>query len=209
MKISGNAEYIAFRLTVVGHSKVTLFEILRRRWCTSVCKPGSPFWLESSEVTKDAFPYRSDETVHVLQPTFFSLGSFFDRGTYIKHWSSEDDAVSIVDEQIRAEFEHDTKNLYITFAKRDEPEGFREIRLETEFKHFENYVLVDENSSRGTIEFYFLLQVPLKVFQGEYVELHMKGMWSYFMLCWEQFLVFHFLLLDCDYIPRLLNQESG
>ncbi|KAJ7393667.1 hypothetical protein OS493_003323 [Desmophyllum pertusum] len=86
-------------------------------------------------------------------------------GTYIKHWSSDQNTSLIQDGNIQSEFEHDTKKMAITFFKEGFPEGFREVRIDMEYRQFENYVVIDEDISNGTIHFYFSLQWPPKVFE--------------------------------------------
>ena len=146
-----------------------LFEHLRREWCSSICRPGDSSWLESAESTKHTFKYKSDRTRQVLQPTSFSFGSFFDRGTYIRHWSSDENAAEIGVGTIQSEFEHDTKTLAIIFSKAGFPEGNKEVSIEMEYRQLENYVVIDENFRQGTIHFYFPLQWPPKVSQGNWI----------------------------------------
>lgn len=165
--VSGNARNINIQLKTTEYGNTgKFFERLRRQWCSSICRLGDSFWLESAETSNNTFKYKSDGTRQVLQTTSFSFGSFFNRGTYIKHWSSDEDAPFIDDGNIQSEFEHDTKTLAITYFKAGAPEGFKEVRIEMEYKQFENYVVVNENISQGTIHFYFPLQWPPKVSEG-------------------------------------------
>lgn len=165
--VSGNARNINMRLKTREHSNLAkFFEHLRRQWCSSICRRGDSFWLESAESSTNTFKHKSDGTRQVLQATSFSFGSFFERGTYIRHWSSDENALVIEDGNIQSEFEHDTKTLAITFFKTGFPEGFREVRIEMEYRQLESYVVVDENIRQGTIHFYFPLQWPPKVSEG-------------------------------------------
>lgn len=164
---TGNARNMKITLKTTKYDKAGCFENLRRDWCCSICSSGDPFWLESAEIPRDTFKYKFEDTRQVLQATSFSLGSFYDRGTYIKHWSSEDNASLIEDGNIQIEFEHDTKILAITYFKSGKPEGFKEVRIEMEYRQLESYVVTDENTTRGTIHFYFPLQWPPKVFEGK------------------------------------------
>ena len=162
--VSGNARNINIQLKTTEYGNTgKFFERLRRQWCSSICPLGDSFWLESAETPQNTFKYKSDGTRQVLQTTSFSFGSFFNRGTYIKHWSS--DAPFIDHGNIQSEFEHDTKTL-ITYFKAYAPEGIKEVRIEMEYRQFENYVVVNENISQGTIHFYFPLQWPPKVSEG-------------------------------------------
>lgn len=175
--VSGNARNINIKLktTEYGNSG-KFFERLRRQWCSSICRRGDSFWLESAESPKNTFKYKSDGTRQVLQATSFSFGSFYDRGTYIKHWSSDEDASLIEDGKIHSEFTHDTKTLEIYFDKAGFPDGFKEVRIEMEYRQFDNYVVVDENISqaRGTVHFYFPLQWPPKVSEGNLIIFHIN-----------------------------------
>ena len=163
---SGNARYINIKLKTRGQSNLTqFFEHLRRQWYSSICRRGDSFWLESGESPKNTFKYKSDATRQMPQATSFSFGSFFDRGTYIRHWSSDENAPHI-EGDIQSEFEHDTKTLTITFFKAGFSEGNNEVRIEMEYRQLENYVVVDENLRLGTIHFYFPLQWPPKVSEG-------------------------------------------
>lgn len=165
--ISGNARNINMKLKTREHSNLAkFFEHLRRQWCSSICRRGDSFWLESPESPKDTFKYKSDGTRQVLQAASFSFGSFFDRGTYIRHWSSDENAPGIENGNIQSEFEHDTKTLAVTFFKAGFPEGNKEVRIEIEYRQLESYVVVDENIRQGTIHFYFPLQWPPKVSEG-------------------------------------------
>ena len=165
--VSGNARNINIVLKTRDHGYLAkFFEHLRRQWCSSICRRGDSFWLESGESPKDTFKYKSDRTRQVLQATSFSFGSFFDRGTYIRHWSSDENTAEIEDGYIQSEFEHDTKTLAITFFKAGFPTGKREVRIEMEYRQLENYVVIDENFRQGTIHFYFPLQWPPKISEG-------------------------------------------
>ena len=163
---SGNARYINIKLKTRDHSNLAkFFEHLRRQWCSSICRRGDSFWLESGDSAKNTFKYKSDATRQMPQVTSFSFGSFFDRGTYIRHWSSDENAPAI-EGDIQCEFEHDTKTLTITFFKAGFPEGNNEVRIEMEYRQLENYVVIDENLHQETIHFYFPLQWPPKVSEG-------------------------------------------
>ena len=164
---TGSARNVKIALKTTEYDKARFFEKLRREWCCSICRRGDCFWLESGETPRETFKYKSDDTRQVLQATSFSFGSFFDRGTFIRHWSSEENASLIEDGNIQIEFEHDTKILAITYFKKGELEGFKEVRIEMEYRQLENYILADENTFQGVINFYFLLQWPPKVFQGK------------------------------------------
>ena len=169
---SGNARNISIKLKTRDHGNLAkFFEHLRREWCSSICRPGDSFWLESAESPKDTFKYKSDWTRQVLQPTSFSFGSFFDRGTYIRHWSSDENAAEIGAGTIQSEFEHDTKTLAIVFSKAGFLEGNKEVSIEIEYRQLENYVVIDENfrQGTGTIHFYFPLQWPPKVSEGNWI----------------------------------------
>ena len=166
---TGNVRNIKITLKSTKYDKARFFENLRRDWCRSICSRGDSFWLESAETSKDTFKYKSDDTRQVLQATSFSLGNFFDRGTFIRHWSSDQDAALIEDGNIRIEFEHDTKQLAITYFKKGQLEGFKEVRIEVGYRQLEDYVVTDENVTLGAINFYFLLQWPPKVFQGKLI----------------------------------------
>ena len=164
---SGNGRHINFKLKTKNHGYLgKFFEHLRRQWCSSICRRGDSFWLESAESAKETFKYKSDATRQVLQATSFSFGSFFDRGTYIRHWSSDENAAEIEAGSIQSEFEHDTKTLAITFFKAGFPEGNKEVRIEMEYRQLDNYVVIDENFHQGTIHFYFPLQWPPRVSEG-------------------------------------------
>ncbi|KAJ7377387.1 hypothetical protein OS493_029749 [Desmophyllum pertusum] len=162
--VSENAKNVNIKLKTTQYGKGRFFERLRRAWCSSICRRGDSFWLESAE-TSSTFKYKSGGTRQILQATSFSFGSLFDRGTYIKHWSSDQNTSLIQDGTIQSEFEHDTKKMAITFCKEGFLEGFREVRIDMEYRQFENYVVIDEDISNGTIHFYFSLQWPPKVFE--------------------------------------------
>lgn len=164
--VSENAKNVNIKLKTTEYGKGRFFERLRRAWCSSICRRGDSFWLESDETSRNTFKYKSDGTRQILPATSFSFGSLFDRGTYIKHWSSDQNTSLIQDGNIQSEFEHDTKKMAITFFKEGSPEGFREVRIDMEYRQFENYVVIDEDISNGTIHFYFSLQWPPKVFEG-------------------------------------------
>ena len=171
---SGNARNISIKLKTRDHGNLAkFFEHLRREWCSSICRPGDSFWLESAESAKHTFKYKSDGTRQVLEPTSFSFGSFFDRGTYIRHWSSDENAAEIGVGTIQSEFEHDTKTLAIVFSKAGFPEGNKEVSIEIEYRQLENYVVIDENFSQGTIHFYFPLQWPPKVSEGSWITIQL------------------------------------
>lgn len=159
-----NARNIKISLKTTEHgTKFKFFKKLRRDWCSSICKLGDSFWIESAET----FKYKFDDSRQFLQASFFSFGNFLDRGTYIQHWSSEENESFIENGNIQVEFEHDTKVLSLTYFKNGAQEGFKEVRIEMEFKQFENYVVVDEKTAHRNVKFYFLLQWPPKVFQGK------------------------------------------
>lgn len=167
---SGNARHINIKLKTRDYGNLAkFFEHLRRQWCSSICRRGDSFWLESAESVKETFKYKSDRTRQVLQATSFSFGSFFDRGTFIRHWSSDENAPGIEDGNIQSEFEHDTKTLAITFSKAGYPVGNKVVSIEMEYRQFEDYVVIDENVRQGTIHFYFPLQWPPKVSEGNLV----------------------------------------
>lgn len=167
---AGNARSINIQLKTTECGKAKFFERLRREWCSSLCQPGDSFWLES-ETPKDTFKYKTDETQQMIQVASFSFGTFSTRGTYIQHWSSVENAPSIQGGGIESEFQHDTGTFAISYFKEGAPEGFKEVRIEMEYRQFESYVVVDENVgenlSNGTIHFYFPLQWPPKVSQGK------------------------------------------
>lgn len=166
---TGNVCNLKITLKSTKYGKAKFFENLRRDWCRSICRCGDCFWLESAETPKDTYHYKSDDTRQVLRAASFSLGNFFDRGTFIRHWSSEQDAALIENGNIWIEFEHDTKLLAITYFKEGQLEGFKEVRIEMEYRQLEESVVIDENVHQGTINFYFLLQWPPKVFQGKLI----------------------------------------
>ena len=161
-----NARNIKISLKTTEHgAKFKFFKKLRRDWCSSICKLGDSFWMESAET--ETFKYKFDDSRQFLQASFFSFGNFLDRGTYVQHWSSEENESFIENGNIQVEFEHDTKVLSLTYFKNGAQEGFKEVRIEMEFKQFENYVVVDEKTAHRNVKFYFLLQWPPKVFQGK------------------------------------------
>ena len=165
--VSGNARNTKIELKATEYGNTgRFFERLRREWCSSICRCGDSFWLESAETPRNTFKYKSDGTRQILQATSFSLGSLFDRGTYIRHWCSAEDASFIEGGNIPIDFEHDTKTLTITYFKADAPDGFKEVRIEMEYRQFESYIVVDENIDQRTIHFYFPLQWPPKVSEG-------------------------------------------
>ena len=160
-----NARNIKISLKTTEHgAKFKFFKKLRRDWCSSICKLGDSFWIESAETSRETFKYKFDDSRQFLQASFFSFGNFLDRGTYIQHWSSEENESFIENGNIQVEFEHDTKVLSLTYFKNGAQEGFKEVRIEMEFKQFENYVVVDEKTAHRNVKFYFLLQWPPKVF---------------------------------------------
>ena len=163
-----NARNIKISLKTTEHgAKFKFFKKLRRDWCSSICKLGDSFWIESAETYRETFKYKFDYSRQFLQASFFSFGNFLDRGTYIQHWSSEENESFIENGNVQVEFEHDTKVLSLTYFKNGAQEGFKEVRIEMEFKQFENYVVVDEKIAHRNVKFYFLLQWPPKVFQGK------------------------------------------
>lgn len=163
---SGNARHINIKLKTRDYGNLAkFFEHLRRQWCSFICRRGDSLWLESGESVKGTFKYKSDKR-QVLQATSFSFGSFFDRGTFIRHWSSDENASEIEVGTIQSEFEHDTKTLAITFSKAGFPVGNKVVSIEMEYRQLEDYVVIDENVHQGTIHFYFPLQWPPKVSQG-------------------------------------------
>lgn len=165
-----NVRNIKITLKSTKYGKAKFFESLRRDWCRSICSCGDSFWLESAEIPRDTYNYKSDDTRQVLQATSFSLGNFLNRGTFIRHWSSEQDASLIENGNIQIEFEHDTKLLAITYFKTGQLlEGLKEVRIEIEYRQLEDSVVIEENVPQGIINFYFLLQWPPKVFQGKLI----------------------------------------
>lgn len=164
---AGNARSINIQLKTTECGKAKFFERLRREWCSSLCRSGDSFWLESLETPKDTFKYKTDETRQMIQVATFSFGTFSTRGTYIQHWSSVENAPSIEGGRIESEFQHDTGTFAISYFKEGAREGFKEVRIEMEYRQFENYVVVDENVSNGTISVYFPLQWPPKVSEGK------------------------------------------
>ena len=167
-----NARNIKISLKTTEHrTKFKFFKKLREDWFSSICKLGEPFWLESAETPRETFKYKFDDTRQVLQASFFSFGNFLDRGTYIQHWSSKENDSLIENGNIQVEFEHDTRLLSLTYFKNGAPEGFKEVRIEMEFRQLEDYVVVDEKTAQRNVTFYFLLQWPPKVFQGKNKEI--------------------------------------
>lgn len=166
--VDGNIKYMKLTLKKQGHGKAEVFESVRQAWCSSLCKPGYPFWLEAAEKVTDVFIYRAvrDSPTQVVEPRFFSLGSFYDRGSFVRHWSSEQDSHFIEEGRVEVEFEHDTKTIAIVFNDLRKPDGSKEIRVEFDYKQLENYVVVDENITKRTMDLYFPLQWPAKVLQG-------------------------------------------
>lgn len=156
---------ISLKTTEYG-AKFRFFKKLRRDWCSSICKLGESFWLESAETSRETFKFKFEDTRQNLQASFFSFGNFLDRGTYIQHWSSEENESLIENGNIQVEFEHDTKVLSLTYFKDGARDGFKEVRIEMEFRQLENYVVVDEKTTQRNVKFYILLQWPPKVFQG-------------------------------------------
>ena len=168
-----NARNIKISLKTTEHAaKFKFFKKLRRDWCSSICKLGDSFWLESAETSRETFKYKFDDSRQFLQASFFSFGDFLDRGTYIQHWSSEENDSLIENGNIQVEFEHDIKVLSLTYFKNGAPEGFKEVRIEVEFRQLENYVVVDEKTSQRNVKFYFPLLWPPKVFQGKIPEIN-------------------------------------
>ena len=163
---TGNARIINIRLRTTELSKAKFFERFRRQWCSSICQRGDSFWMES-ETPKDTFKYRTDETRQMVRVASFSFGTFTTLGTYVQHWSNEQDSLVIQEGSIESEFQHDVGTLAIFFFKQGAIEGSKEIRIEMEYRQFENYVVVDENLPNGKISFYFPLQWPPKISEGK------------------------------------------
>ena len=151
--------------------KAQFFEKLSKAWCSSICSRGDPFWLESAEPAKETFKFKSNDPKQVLLANSFGFGSFFNRGTYIEHWSSQDDQLFIKENHIQIEFEHDAKLLVIIFFEKDETQEFKEVRIEMEYRHLETFVVIDNDSGQTspqkTVNLYIPLQFPPKVFQGK------------------------------------------
>lgn len=163
-----NKQYMKYKLNFQAGSKPSAFEKIRQEWCTRICKPGCPFWLESSEKIRDTFRYKAETSRHGLQPISWSFGSFFDRGTFVEHYSTQNDVHMIEDGVVYSEFVHDTKELTLAFRRNFDDFGILaglvpgyEMRIEFEYKQFEDYILVDENNDR--IDLYLPLIRPPKV----------------------------------------------
>lgn len=170
---TGNIRNIKFTLKDAKmFGKAQFFEKLSKAWCSSICSRGDPFWLETAEPVKETFKFKSnDPPKQVLRANSFGFGSFFNRGTYIEHWSSQDDWLFIKENHIQIEFEHDAKQLVISFFERDDTQVLKEVRIEMEYRHLETYVVIDNNSDQTspqkTIKLYIPLQFPPKVYQGK------------------------------------------
>lgn len=163
---AGNARIINIVLKTTESRKSKFFERFRREWCSSICQRGDSFWMES-ETPKDTFKYKTDETRQMIRVASFSFGTFTTLGTYVQHWSSEQDSASIQEESIESEFQHDLGTFTIFIFKEGAIEGSKEIKFEMEHRQFENYVVVDENVVSRKISFYFPLQWPPKIFEGK------------------------------------------
>ena len=83
----------------------------------------------------------------------------------MKHWNTDVERDSIED-VLTADFESDVQTLIVSFDDSKEIAGQKGYRLEFEYRQFENYVVVDENTARGTVDVYFPLQWPPRIFQG-------------------------------------------
>ena len=142
---TGNTRNIKITLrTEKNFGKAQFFEKVSRAWCSSICNRGDPFWLETAEPVKETFKFKSnDPPKQVLRANSFGFGSFFNRGTYIEHWSSQDDWLFIKENHIQIEFEHDAKQLVISFF--DDTQVFKEVRIEMEYRHLETYVVIDNS----------------------------------------------------------------
>ena len=165
---TGNTCNIKITLkTEKNFGKAQFFEKVSKAWCSSICSRGDPFWLESAEPPNDTFRYNSNVPKQVLEANSFGFGSFFNRGTYIEHWSSQQDLLLIKEKHLQIEFEHDTKLLVITFFEKEETQVFNEVRIEMEYHHLETYVVIDNDSDQTslqkTIKLYIPLQFPPKV----------------------------------------------
>jgi hypothetical protein len=168
---SQSERYFRYRVQVLGVStKPLAFEQIRQRWCTEICKPGDPFWLGSSESSFSTFQYKVKTPIHRLQPSSFSFGSFYGRGTFIEHYNTKGDINFIEKEGILSKFEHDTEQLTLTIAlKRPCPSNCTTFRVEFVYKQFEEYVLVDENKKFKTIDLYVpMIRPPIVKKKGRH-----------------------------------------
>lgn len=167
-RLDQTKRYMKCKLKLSGAAnKCAAFDVIRKAWFQKIAQPGDPFWLESCENVKNTFKFKANSPQHSFEPRSCSLGSFYDRGTFVEHYNTTTDVPLIEDQAIYAEFQHDTKVLevyfYYVFTK-------EEFRLVFEYKQFEEYVLVDEKA-QGAVDIYLPLIRPPKVIKvGKYKE---------------------------------------